>query len=207
MAATGPHGRCGSSHISRPDAPLRLGRRGAGQPAQDRAPGRPRPAAAHPDRGGGPRRDRGRRGDGRRAAARRRRRLPGGPESHRPAAAGALGARRRRPASAPRGGGGRRAGRLGRGLSIRANPGGPTRPPGPRHRRTSGARGVDAAAHEELACHRYGRRARRRRRHDIYPPENEGLYRQIAERGCVVSESAPGRRAQAKNFPRLPTAA
>ncbi|HLY77933.1 MAG TPA: DNA-processing protein DprA, partial [Caulobacteraceae bacterium] len=35
-----------------------------------------------------------------------------------------------------------------------------------------------------------------------YPPENERLYRQIAEAGCVVSESEPRRRAQAKDFPR-----
>jgi DNA processing protein len=37
---------------------------------------------------------------------------------------------------------------------------------------------------------------------DIYPPENAALHAQIAERGCVVSESEPGRRAQAKDFPR-----
>src|SRR6202000_3045704 len=37
---------------------------------------------------------------------------------------------------------------------------------------------------------------------DIYPPENAGLFERIAERGCIVSESAPNRRAQAKDFPR-----
>jgi DNA processing protein len=37
---------------------------------------------------------------------------------------------------------------------------------------------------------------------DVYPPENAGLYRQIADAGCVVSESAPRRKAQAKDFPR-----
>jgi DNA processing protein len=63
------------------------------------------------------------------------------------------------------------------------------------------ARGVDAAAHEgalptgTVAVLGGGVG-------DIYPPENERLYRQIAERGCIVSESAPLRRAQAKDFPR-----
>ncbi len=37
---------------------------------------------------------------------------------------------------------------------------------------------------------------------DIYPPDNAELYRQIAERGCVVSESRIGAKAQAKDFPR-----
>jgi DNA processing protein len=67
---------------------------------------------------------------------------------------------------------------------------------------TSGlARGVDAAAHEgslrtgTVAVLGGGVG-------DIYPPENAGLYRQIAEAGCIVSESAPKRRAQAKDFPR-----
>lgn len=63
------------------------------------------------------------------------------------------------------------------------------------------ARGVDAAAHEgalatgTVAVLGGGIG-------DIYPPENEALYHQIAERGCIVSESAPRRRAQAKDFPR-----
>jgi len=63
------------------------------------------------------------------------------------------------------------------------------------------ARGVDAAAHEgslptgTVAVLGGGIG-------DIYPPENAGLYQQIAERGCIVSESAPQRRAQAKDFPR-----
>ena len=63
------------------------------------------------------------------------------------------------------------------------------------------ARGVDAAAHEgslatgTVAVLGGGIG-------DIYPPENAALYRQIAERGCIVSESAPQRRAQAKDFPR-----
>jgi DNA processing protein len=36
----------------------------------------------------------------------------------------------------------------------------------------------------------------------IYPPENEGLYRDIAQRGLIVSESPLGHRAQARDFPR-----
>lgn len=37
---------------------------------------------------------------------------------------------------------------------------------------------------------------------DIYPPEHAELHRQIAEGGAVVSESPPGYRAQARDFPR-----
>jgi len=37
---------------------------------------------------------------------------------------------------------------------------------------------------------------------DVYPPDNAELYQQIVERGCVVSESPMGARAQAKDFPR-----
>jgi len=37
---------------------------------------------------------------------------------------------------------------------------------------------------------------------DVYPPDNAELYRQIAEQGCVVSESRVGAKAQAKDFPR-----
>jgi DNA processing protein len=63
------------------------------------------------------------------------------------------------------------------------------------------ARGIDAAAHEgALATGTVavlgGGVA------DIYPPENEALYRRIAREGCILSESAPRRRAQAKDFPR-----
>jgi len=63
------------------------------------------------------------------------------------------------------------------------------------------ARGIDAAAHEgsldtgTIAVLAGGI-------DDIYPPEHGELYRRIAERGCVVSETAVGRRAQAKDFPR-----
>ncbi len=37
---------------------------------------------------------------------------------------------------------------------------------------------------------------------DIYPPDNADLHAQIVEKGCVVSESPMGARAQAKDFPR-----
>ena len=37
---------------------------------------------------------------------------------------------------------------------------------------------------------------------DIYPPDNADLYAQIVERGCIVSESPVGARAQARDFPR-----
>ena len=64
------------------------------------------------------------------------------------------------------------------------------------------ARGVDGAAHEgSLASGTVavlgGGVA------DIYPPEHADLHARIAgEGGCIVSESAPDRRAQAKDFPR-----
>ena len=63
------------------------------------------------------------------------------------------------------------------------------------------ARGVDGAAHEgslptgTIAVLGGGV-------DDIYPHEHRDLYERIVERGCVVSESAPGRRATAKDFPR-----
>jgi DNA processing protein len=37
---------------------------------------------------------------------------------------------------------------------------------------------------------------------DVYPPEHADLYARLVERGAVVSESAVGRRAQARDFPR-----
>ncbi|MEO8113527.1 MAG: DNA-processing protein DprA, partial [Phenylobacterium sp.] len=63
------------------------------------------------------------------------------------------------------------------------------------------ARGIDAAAHEgglptgTVAVLGGGV-------DDIYPPEHARLYAQIAETGCVVSESEPGRAAVARDFPR-----
>jgi DNA processing protein len=67
---------------------------------------------------------------------------------------------------------------------------------------TSGlARGIDAAAHE--AALPTGTVAVLAGGVDIvYPPENEGLYRAIAERGAIVSEAPLGTRPQARHFPR-----
>jgi len=63
------------------------------------------------------------------------------------------------------------------------------------------ARGVDSAAHEGSlttgAVAVLGGGVG-----DIYPPEHDGLHARLAVEGCVVSESAPDRRAQAKDFPR-----
>jgi DNA processing protein len=63
------------------------------------------------------------------------------------------------------------------------------------------ARGIDAAAHEgalatgTIAVLGGGI-------DDIYPPEHGDLYGRRVARGCVVSESRPGERAQARDFPR-----
>jgi DNA processing protein len=63
------------------------------------------------------------------------------------------------------------------------------------------ARGVDAAAHQgalgsgTAAVLAGGV-------DDVYPPEHQSLYDEIAERGCLVSESPVGHRAQARDFPR-----
>lgn len=63
------------------------------------------------------------------------------------------------------------------------------------------ARGVDAAAHQgalptgTVAVLGGGVT-------DIYPPDNAALYAEVAEQGCIVSESPVGHRAQAKDFPR-----
>ncbi|MDG2521805.1 DNA-processing protein DprA [Caulobacter segnis] len=63
------------------------------------------------------------------------------------------------------------------------------------------ARGIDGAAHEgalatgTVAVLGGGM-------DDIYPPEHAELHARIAAEGCIVSESRPGHRAQAKDFPR-----
>ncbi|HUZ12345.1 MAG TPA: DNA-processing protein DprA [Caulobacteraceae bacterium] len=63
------------------------------------------------------------------------------------------------------------------------------------------ARGVDAAAHEgSLATGAVAALAGGIG--DVYPPEHESLYRQIAERGCIVSEREPLHRAKSRDFPR-----
>lgn len=63
------------------------------------------------------------------------------------------------------------------------------------------ARGIDAAAHagslETGTVAVLGGGV-----DDIYPPDNAEIYGQIVERGCVVSESPMGARAQARDFPR-----
>ncbi len=63
------------------------------------------------------------------------------------------------------------------------------------------ARGIDGAAHDgALATGTAAVLAGGI--DDIYPPEHDGLYRRIAEAGCLVSENAVGRRAKAQDFPR-----
>jgi len=63
------------------------------------------------------------------------------------------------------------------------------------------ARGVDGAAHQgalatgTVAVLGGGV-------DDVYPPEHRELYGAIVEQGCVISESPPGVRAQARDFPR-----
>ena len=63
------------------------------------------------------------------------------------------------------------------------------------------ARGVDGAAHEgalptgTIAVLGGGV-------DDVYPPEHAGLYERLVQQGCVISESPPGARAQARDFPR-----
>ena len=63
------------------------------------------------------------------------------------------------------------------------------------------ARGIDGAAHEgamatgTIAVLGGGV-------DDVYPPEHARLYETIVARGCIVSESPVGHRAQAKDFPR-----
>jgi len=63
------------------------------------------------------------------------------------------------------------------------------------------ARGIDAAAHRgaidtaTIAVLAGGL-------DQIYPPENEGLFREICEKGCVISEMPPGTVPQARHFPR-----
>jgi DNA processing protein len=63
------------------------------------------------------------------------------------------------------------------------------------------ARGIDGAAHEGALAS--GTAAVLGGGiDDVYPPEHARLYKAIVERGCVVSESAVGARAQARDFPR-----
>ncbi|RAK50998.1 DNA-processing protein DprA [Phenylobacterium deserti] len=63
------------------------------------------------------------------------------------------------------------------------------------------ARGIDGAAHE--AALPFGTVAVLGGGvDDVYPPEHSGLYERLVAEGCVVSESPPGRKATARDFPR-----
>jgi len=63
------------------------------------------------------------------------------------------------------------------------------------------ARGIDTAAHEGALA--TGTVAAQAGGVDfVYPPENAGLWRQIAEAGVLVSEMPPGTEPQASHFPR-----
>jgi DNA processing protein len=69
---------------------------------------------------------------------------------------------------------------------------------------SGGARGVDSAAHRGAMSHPLGRTiAVLGSGIDVpYPPENEPLFRQIAERGAVISEMPMGTPPNRENFPR-----
>lgn len=69
---------------------------------------------------------------------------------------------------------------------------------------SGGARGVDSIAHRGALTHPHGRTiAVLGSGIDVpYPRENEGLFRQIAERGAVLSEYPMGTPPVAENFPR-----
>lgn len=63
------------------------------------------------------------------------------------------------------------------------------------------ARGIDAAAHRAALA--TGTVAALAGGIDmVYPPENEDLHREIAERGALISELPPGVEPQARHFPR-----
>jgi DNA processing protein len=69
---------------------------------------------------------------------------------------------------------------------------------------SGGARGIDSAAHRGAMTHESGRTiAVLGSGIDVpYPRENESLFRQIAERGAVVSEYPMGTAPLAENFPK-----
>jgi DNA processing protein len=64
------------------------------------------------------------------------------------------------------------------------------------------ARGIDAAAHEGGLAAGATTAVLAGGIDDVYPPEHRDLYARIVAEGVVVAEQAPGRTAQAKDFPR-----
>ena len=63
------------------------------------------------------------------------------------------------------------------------------------------ARGIDTAAHEASLRHATAAVLATGIDH-IYPPENEKLHREIAERGLLITEMPPGTAPKAEHFPR-----
>ena len=64
------------------------------------------------------------------------------------------------------------------------------------------ARGIDSVAHRAALHEGMTIGAAAGGLDCFYPPENEGLYRAIAEQGCVVTEAPLGTIPQASHFPR-----
>lgn len=64
------------------------------------------------------------------------------------------------------------------------------------------ARGIDSAAHRAALHTGMTIGAAAGGLDCFYPPENESLYRAVAERGCIVTEAPLGTIPQASHFPR-----